>query len=210
MGVTRTGRFAALTNFRSVETAPANARSRGELPLAFLDGTQGTRDLLAQIESTHASYAGFGLLFGEVGRQLHYCSNRGNGNRFLARTIDAGIHGLSNHLLDTPWPKLAGGKRDLERLLRKKPDHNSILHLLADTTTPPDADLPAGDIGIQLERKLASRFITHPDMGYGTRSSSSVIVTRNGWISVAERAFDADARPLPLVVHRFRRQQNHG
>jgi uncharacterized protein with NRDE domain len=208
LGVTRSGRFAALTNFRSIEMPPANALSRGELPLAFLRASMSSGDFLAELTATHARFAGFSLLFGVIGEQLRYFTNRADGrNEPYWKTIGDGVHGLSNHLLDTPWPKLSGGKRELGALMHEKPSAEGIFRVLADRTLPSDAELPQDGIGIEHERKLAPRFINHPEMGYGTRASTAVIVTSNGWISVSERAFDAAAQALPDVTHRFRLQR---
>ncbi len=102
LGITRKGRFAALTNYRDPLHVRADAPSRGWLVRDFLTGERGAEDYLARLRDRGAAYNGFSLILGDAAG-LYYYSNRGEeGPAALA----PGVYGLSNHLLDTPWPKV--------------------------------------------------------------------------------------------------------
>jgi len=101
LGVDDRGRFAAVTNYHETVTAAPGQPSRGHLVAGFLSATAGAADWLAALETEASRYAGFNLLVAD-GESLWYASNRAE---TFARPLPAGIYGLSNHLLDTPWPK---------------------------------------------------------------------------------------------------------
>jgi uncharacterized protein with NRDE domain len=193
LGVDRQGRFAAVTNFRQGRREPAAPRSRGQLVSEFLTSLQQPDEYLPRVQREAALYNGFNLLAGDA-RRLVYFSNR-EGRR---RVLPPGIYGLSNHLLDTPWPKVASGKDALQALVhRGRPDLvDSLLELLSDPTRPADALLPRTGIGQDWERLLSSAFIATDD--YGTRSSTVVLVGREGGVTFAERSFGAGGVPGKL------------
>jgi uncharacterized protein with NRDE domain len=120
--------------------------------------------------------------------ELFYYSNRGN----RIQKIKPGTYGLSNHLLDTPWPKIAKGKDTLKRLLEnnKKVNPENIFAMLRDGVFPPDDLLPDTGVDLEWERTLSPLFITSEI--YGTRSSSIVLIERNGEITFMERTFIPD------------------
>lgn len=202
LGITRTGRFAAVTNFRGREPAPENALSRGELVRNFLTGSEAPEQFLSRLQRDQHRYAGFNLLFGHVGTALHYFCNRGPDNTGgISQQLDAGVHGLSNHHLNTDWPKLSGGKQALTEALQGGPSPDGLLMLLSDRSMPADAQLPQTGVGLETERLLAPRFIRAPH--YGTRASTVIMLSREGEVSFDERAFDASAEAQPLVSYRF-------
>ncbi len=184
MGVTRSGRWAALTNVRRPKEAPA-PRSRGELVADFLGGSAPARAYLGALVDRGEDYGGFNLVVGDESG-VHYWSNR-SGSPPCA--VAPGIHGLSNAAaLDTPWPKVQRGKRALKSLLQRgavTPD--DLLQLLSDPRTYPDADLPDTGVGLEIERALAPLFIATP--GYGTRSSTALIIGRDRRASLTEVTF---------------------
>ena len=104
MGITKKGRFAAITNYRDSGMTIENAPSRGDLVKDFLIGKSRPHDYLESLQNKGQDYNGFNLIIGD-GNELFYYSNR-DGN---IHNIEPGVHGLSNHLLNTPWPKVAQG-----------------------------------------------------------------------------------------------------
>ena len=124
------------------------------------------------------------------GSELVYFSNRGGANR-----LTPGIHGLSNHLLDTPWPKVERGKQALEALLLSKndPSPEALLALLASRSRPPDESLPDTGVGLEWERVLSPLFIESP--AYGTRSSTVLLIDREGRVTFVERVFNGGSEP---------------
>jgi uncharacterized protein with NRDE domain len=193
LGVTRGGRWAAVTNFRDPSRADPGPRSRGALVADFLRGTDAPTTHALALRSTQDEYAGFNLLLGE-GDEVVWLSNRA-GPDSEPRPLPPGIYGLSNHLLDTPWPKVVRGRDAIRRVLAdgSRSTRESLLDLLLDRATAADHDLPATGVGLDLERALSASFISTP--GYGTRSSSALLIGRAGEISFSERRFDEHSRP---------------
>lgn len=191
MGVTRDGRFAAITNYRDpARTAPA-PRSRGELPLDFLVGSSSPQDFLQALENRAPEYAGFNLVVGD-GRELWYFSNSdGNPPTSLA----PGLYGLSNAHLDTPWPKSELGKQRLAQVLRAAGQSGSLQHealamTVADRRTADPAELRPLGLDGEMEQLLSSQFIVSPD--YGTRSRTTLWATRGGHVHWREQSFGED------------------
>lgn len=190
LGVDGGGRFAALTNFRDAAARPPGMRSRGELASGFLAGHASAGAFCRQALAAGGQYAGFNLFACDgvhAAADLAWCSNRGDG----ARALPAGVYGLSNHLLDTPWPKVVRGKTRLAKLLREtEPDEQALFAMLVDRRLPPDHELPDTGVGVARERALGAAFIVDP--GYGTRASTLVFVAGDGRGRIIERSFAAD------------------
>jgi uncharacterized protein with NRDE domain len=163
LGIGRNGRFAALTNFRDPASHRPDAPSRGKLVSDFLMGSCGINAYLDALQPTE--YNGFNLLLGD-GKRLVAFSNISLQRHELA----PGVYGLSNALLDTPWPKVGAGKTALHAALAALPDETDLFHLLRDDTTHPDDTLPATGVSRDWERLLSAAFIRSPD--YGTRCST--------------------------------------
>ena len=202
VGLTRVGRFGVVTNYREIASEPAAPRSRGELIPAFARFEGTGRDHMEELEAEAPGYAGFNLIFGDL-EELHYFSNRGPSNREARSSpLSAGVHGLSNHQLDTPWPKLERTRRLFATTLEQNHiDPDDLLALLADRTPTPDRELPHTGIGLEWERLLSSPFIVSPE--YGTRCSTTILVSRLGEATFVERSFDAEGRETGTVRFDF-------
>ena len=196
LGVTRGRRFAALTNFREGGKQVSDAPSRGALVADFLAGKCDPEAYLEALSKRGADYNGFNLFVGDA-RRLGYYSNREPGPRWLA----PGIYGLSNHLLDTPWPKLSATKAAFADALAQLPESTPFLQLLADQDIVADAQLPETGVPLEWERILSAVFVTSPD--YGTRASTLLTMERTGRVTLLERSFGRDATPLGEVSERF-------
>lgn len=188
LGVTRTGRFAAITNFRDPGLSNPDAPSRGHLVRKFLSGQKTPEGYLEQVKTAGDSYNGFNLIVGD-GSGLFYYSNRGK----IIQRLNPGLYGVSNHLMDTPWPKIKKGKVALENLLNGKEKIRSedIFNILKDGSYPPDDMLPNTGVGRDWERILSPLFIT--SSFYGTRSSSIILMSRTGETTFIERTFIPDS-----------------
>ncbi len=192
LGITTGGRFAAVTNYRDPASLKTGAPSRGALVSEFLLGSEPPATYLDRIAPSADRYNGFSLLVGN-GDALHYYSNRGR-----RQELKAGLYGLSNRLLDTDWQKVTEGKRDLAGALAETdPDVEDIFQVLEDRRPATDDRLPDTGVGTEWERLLSSRFIASPQ--YGTRSSTVVLVGRNGRTRFVERSFDAQGQPWMTV-----------
>lgn len=182
MGLTRGGRFAALTNYRAPEHHLPGRPSRGKLVADFLTGRETAADYLAGSAAYGRACNGYNLLVGD-GERLYWASNVADESRELV----PGIYGLSNHLLDTPWPKVGAGRTALAAALELLPDERGLFELLADDRIHPDAVLPQTGVALDWERLLSAAFIRSPD--YGTRASTVLCVTADGHASVDEQTW---------------------
>jgi uncharacterized protein with NRDE domain len=197
MGVTRGGRFAAVTNFREPGARDANARSRGELVSGFLEGTDDALSFLAQVSRAGQRYNGFSLLAYD-GQVLGSYSNRGG----EPEVVNPGVHGLSNHLLDSPWPKVEQGLAELQRLMAGgQIEHEDLLQLMDRRESAPDHALPDSGIGLARERLLSPRFIL--DDHYGTRCTTVAVWSADGGVDYVERSFDRRGEARGDAVHAF-------
>ncbi|MDF1592421.1 MAG: NRDE family protein [Desulfobacterales bacterium] len=191
LGITCQGRIAALTNFRDPSAIRGDAPSRGLLVRNFLEGTDSPPVYLERIRKNAHKYNPFSLLLGDRSG-LFYHSNRND----EIRQLESGLYGLSNHLLDTPWPKVQKGKDSLENLIKtkKRVSPEDIFDILSDRSFPPGQLLPDTGVGSAWERLLSPVFIT--SRIYGTRSAAALIVNRTGRITVAERSFPPRAEGI--------------
>lgn len=193
-GVSRAGRWALVTNFREGIPRDPTAPSRGELVVRALSDPSPPLQTAAAIAVDGARYHGFNLLVGQSdtsepdgANAAAYASNRASGAVSLAK----GIHGLSNHLLDTPWPKLVQSKARLAAILTSRElDNEAVFHLLADRRPADDAALPVTGVSRPLERILSSTFILGRE--YGTRCSTVFSLEHGGAAALVERSFDAE------------------
>lgn len=189
LGVTRQGRFAAVTNFREPLAAQERGSlSRGALPMEFLQGTMAPEEYAEKVASRQDDYGPFNLLVGDT-QSLWYLSNRGA----PPQPVPPGVHGLSNGLLNTPWPKVLHGKARLAKQTAAPPRPEQLLPLLQDEWRPDDAELPVTGVGLPLERLVAPIFIRSPE--YGTRASTAVCLDSAGRVTMLEQSWSPDGEP---------------
>lgn len=193
LGITRRGRFAALTNVRAPSERNRHAPSRGTLVLSALQAPETPSDWLAQHASRLSAYNGFNLLVGDIGPvdesmiepRLDYFSNR---NAEPARSLAPGVYGLSNGYLDTPWPKVTRAVASFACSIASRVDVEPLLRLLSNRDLARDAELPSTGVPYEWERALSA--IQIRANGYGTRSSTVIIVRNDGLTAFFERTYD--------------------
>jgi uncharacterized protein with NRDE domain len=173
LGLSRSGRFAALTNYRDPEQRRSQAPSRGALVTSLLESGATVTESLAYLREVGANYNGFNVIFSDGERLGIYESVRG-----IGRELHPGIYGLSNHLLDTPWPKVQNAKGRLQAALNDSTDTAPLLDLLRDDQPAPDALLPRTGVSLEWERLMSSAFVRAPD--YGTRCSTIIRIAAVG------------------------------
>lgn len=197
LGMTRRGRLAALTNYRDPASLRSQAPSRGWLVRDYLCCNENAEMYLEQLAPQADRYNGFNLLLGDPFR-LFYFSNR---QAWLA--LSPGLYGLSNRVMNTPWPKVDKGRDRLHALLSccDAPQPEDLFEILRDTARPEDHRLPDTGVGLEWERILSSIFIASP--GYGTRSSSLLLVDRERRVTFMERTFHGGAEPRMTVEFQF-------
>jgi uncharacterized protein with NRDE domain len=171
LGVTRDGRFAALTNIRAPSEKKPDAPSRGELVARYLRGEVGAQQYVQEIAEQADRYNGFNLLVGDADHLIWF-TNRANADVRNGRPLTPGIYGLSNDMLDSPWPKVVRTKAQFASLLCQGAPEEAYFEMLSDTTRTSDCRLPKTGVSLEMERLLSAVCIESPN--YGTRSSTVV------------------------------------
>jgi uncharacterized protein with NRDE domain len=182
LAVSRSGRWAAVTNFRDSQ-AEAGTRSRGELPIEFLESGADPEAHVCAAWRQRSELGPFNLLAGDR-EQLWYCSTHSE-----PRAVASGVHALSNGLLDESWPKSRRVSTAMSGLFRRQAesDPERLFELMNDRQCAEDDELPSTGIGLETERLLSPPFIVTPR--YGTRCTTIVNLGSQCW--VGERRFDA-------------------
>jgi uncharacterized protein with NRDE domain len=185
MGVTTTGKLAAITNYRDPRQQVINPPSRGKLVSNFLqDANLTPEEYQATLNWDGQTYDGFNFLYGTLDK-LYYFTNRGGSSG----PVSSGIHGLSNHLLDTNWAKVITAKSRMETIVQGDiVDPEQIFAALSDPVPFADNLLPDTGVGLERERMLSPLFIENE--AYGTRSSTVILGDRKGNTTFIERVFD--------------------
>jgi len=208
LGINRQGRVAVLTNVRAPLERNAHAPSRGLLVLSALQSPFPMGGWIAESARNSQSFNGYNLLVAEplpvpsrgMDAQLMYTSNRHAVASADPRALSPGIYGLSNALLDTPWPKVARGVASFACQIANKVDTEALLHLMANREMARDSELPNTGVPLDWERALSA--IQIRAKGYGTRATTILTVRRDGTVNFLERTFSTDA-PQNFVDRRF-------
>jgi uncharacterized protein with NRDE domain len=185
LGITRQGRLSAITNYRDPASNKADAPSRGGLVTDFLLSRENPETYLGRLSLEAHRYNGFNLVVG-CDHRYYWYSNRGDKPHFLA----PGIYGICNHLLNTPWPKVAAAKAAFKSVISRNPvlAPEPFLELLSNAATPSDEELPNTGVGMEWERILGPVFVQSDT--YGTRSSTVLLVSRENRVTLVERTFN--------------------
>ena len=190
LGVDRRGRLAAVTNYRQGERESPAPRSRGLLVSDFLTGDTDRLEYMERVQRDAGLYNGFNLIAGDASSICYYSNCEGRIQR-----LGPGVYGLSNHLLDTPWPKVTATKSAFGAVLNGGSAQltEDLFGLLSNRDRARDEQLPSTGVGPEWERLLSSAFIASDQ--YGTRSSTIVLVGREGRIVFVERSFGLGGTP---------------
>ena len=183
MGISTTGRWAGLTNYRDPSSYKPQSPSRGHLVQNYLCSNDTPQSYIEHLDNGGAAYNGCNLLLGNH-ESLSYYSNREK----LIRKVEKGVHGLSNSLLDVPWPKVTGGKKDLTDVLQNEDIKvDRLFAIMADRKEAPDQDLPQTGVSLEMERMLAPAYVLSQD--YGTRTTTVILIDRKRRVQFWERSF---------------------
>jgi len=190
MGVNRRGQFAALTNYRDPSITKENPPSRGKIVLDYLTRQSNPAAYLKNLHQNAAAYMGFNILTGTHDHLLHYSNQEGKINR-----VEPGVHGLSNHLLDTPWPKVEQAKAELEMVMKNNHfTEEAIFDVLKNDQPAADEQLPDTGIPKDMEKKVSPVFIKGEN--YGTRSSTILLIGKGGNVIFEERRFKSGTQVI--------------
>lgn len=200
LALRRDGRFAFVTNVREPGLRDVGAPSRGALVTRVVADGAPTEETVARVLMSTAGYNGYNLVAGDRNSAC-WGSNRAAGG---VRRLRTGVHGISNAVLDAPWPKVRRTSAAMTAWCRNgDTDVELLFSALADRTLAADSELPSTGIPPEWERRLSAPFIVGPDVGYGTRCSTVITVGRDGNAHFIERTFDAEGNPVGDVDVRF-------
>ncbi|MEX0845681.1 MAG: NRDE family protein [Balneolaceae bacterium] len=195
LGVHKDGRWGAVTNYRDPTIQKENPPSRGELVMDYLKSSMFAMDYLQELTTKAGEYNGFNLLLWDAKGFYHYS----NQNKKVTLIPD-GIHGISNALLDTPWPKLTNAKKRLQTITKKEDfKKERLFKLLSDQTQAPEEELPVTGIPKDLEKAVSSIFIKTEN--YGTRCSTVLLIDKEGNIDFTERLFQPGTTKVKSEVN---------
>ena len=197
LGITLEGRFAALTNYRNPADKRTGVPSRGALVSDYLKGKAGPSGYVKEVQKAAMSYNGFSLLVGDTD-SLWFLSNRGG----EPLRVQPGVHGLSNHLLDTPWPKVERARAKLAKQLEEPFDAAAAFELLSDTEHAPNAELPSTGVSVEMEERLSAIRILAAG-GYGTRCSTVLCFMNDGRVEFHERGYREEGGASGTISYRL-------
>lgn len=183
LGINRRGEFSALTNYRDPSIQREDPPSRGQIVLDFLTQKTNSKSFLKKLHQQSQAFMGFNVLAGSPDQLYHYSNQEKKVNR-----VEPGLHGLSNHLLNTPWPKVERAKSRLKQILSAdEVNEEALFDLLQDDTEASADALPETGIPDELEKKVSPIFIKTDT--YGTRSSTLLLIDKDGTVTFEERRY---------------------
>lgn len=185
LGISKEGRFAAITNYRDPSMPETGRYSRGEIIRKYLTRDIEPESFMNKLSKSRTNYGGYNIIFGDQNRLFHY-------NNILdeSKIIDVGTHSVSNHSLNTPWPKVLKGKNNLQEYVQshqEKVHIDDLFQIVADRSMAKDAELPHTGVGIEMERLLSPLFIKMEN--YGTMSSTILLIDKEDQVTFVERTF---------------------
>ncbi len=199
LGMTKAGKVSFVTNYRDLKNIKTDAPSRGQLVTSFLSSDNQPQEYLNKVAEHAHLYNGFNLVTG-IENEFYYYSNI---QKKIIK-LNAGIYGVSNHLINTAWPKLIKGKNLFEHKLSSGLELNptELLDLMTNEEIAADSDLPDTGIGIEKERMLSAMFIKSAN--YGTRNTTLIMIQNSGHVNFMERTYLNDRQKYQTLKFEFR------
>lgn len=204
LGVSRSGRFSAVTNVRDPSQVEQAVRSRGQLTLEFLEGVMSAAEYADTLATAFDQFAGFNLLLGD-GKDMVYINNL----EATVQKLEPGIYGLSNGLLNSDWPKVTRGRDDLASLMQEPASVSTdqLIEMMQHREISSDESLPSTGVSLELERVLSSTFIMNSDRGYGTLCSTAIIASATGHFRFSEQNYDATGKNTDRHFYQFAKSE---
>lgn len=183
LGITKQGKFAALTNYRDLTHIKKSAPSRGKIVKDYLADNRDPHEYLKQLDESAVEFNGFNLITGSPDQLYHYSNKTGDITK-----IKPGIHGISNAVLNTPWPKVETAKTTFEDALSGNGiEEGQIFKLLSNLQQYPESQLPETGLTKELEKMVSPIFIKSED--YGTRCSTLLTIRDDGEVTFIEKTY---------------------
>lgn len=198
LGVNSFGKVSAVTNYRDPTNINPQAKTRGDLTRDYLVKKEHSAMIdMKRIAKEASLYNGFNVLMIEESNGYHFSNYEKKINK-----LDTGIYGLSNALIDTPWPKLSKLKSDFAETIEGSFSHEDLLNILNDKEQAPDDQLPSTGIPYEWEKAISSICIELEN--YGTCCSTVVTIDHDGVLNFTERSFPVGNREQKVVSFSFK------
>lgn len=198
LGLNQQGSMAMITNYRDPANIKSKAPSRGKLVADFLTGNLDPQRYLLALDQSADLYNGYNLILGSLTDPWYYS----NYQKKIYR-LGTGLYGLSNELLDSPWPKVTKGKTLLsELMLSDSLDHDQLFDQMQNAEQAEEGELPDTGIGLELEKAISPMFIK-TDI-YGTRCTTLITLNNAGEVYMEERTHAPDTQAHKSVSFNFR------
>lgn len=183
LGINKNGKFSTITNYRNPFLSFSISKSRGELVKNFLYNSSSPEEYIEEIKKDDDNYKGYNIILYDL-KNLFYYSNKGKSIK-----LNSGIYGLSNHLLDTKWPKVKRSKRMFRKILNDNNNDlvNSLFNILNDNYYPWWFLLPNTGVGKKWEKILSPIFVKSKD--YGTISSTVLLIDKKNNVTFVEKTY---------------------
>lgn len=195
MAINKKGRFAAVTNYRDIKNIKSDARSRGDLPVNLLLSKKRPSEYSRSVFNEGQQYNGFNLI--TLDDEMAHVSNYDN----EVKLLEPGIYGLSNALLDTPWPKVQKAKRDFNVLIKQSFELEDLIEMMQNPETAADEDLPETGLDYVREKAVSAMCIRTPD--YGTCCTTAITIDHDGNVNFMEKSYPVGDRKEGTVSFNF-------
>ncbi len=180
LGITKTGKFSFITNYRDPKAFRKDAPSRGALVSDYLTGSITPEAYLKSLGETQ-HFNGFNLVVGDL-NEVCYFSNVEN----KIRKLENGFYAVSNAFLDTPWKKLVTGKNAVQSVSSQKSfNAEELFAALHNEQKADDSELPSTGVPYEIEKLVSSMFIKSET--YGTVCSTVVLIDNKNRVQFFER-----------------------
>lgn len=196
MSISKTGRFAAVTNYRDPSNIRTDVTSRGEIPTDFLNAQSSPEKFIQQLHSHSEDYNGFNVLVSDLTEMGHYSNYERKIN-----ILKPGVYGLSNAFLNTPWPKVQLAKQKFNAIIRNSFSHEELLEIMTDSTQAEDTELPATGVPKKMEKQLSAMCIRMEN--YGTCCSTVITIDRDGVVNFTEKTYAVSNRGENIAQFSF-------
>lgn len=212
LGVTKDGKFAALTNYtQAQEVVISNAIGRGYLVSDFLKGSDSVKEYLQRISDEADNYKGFNLLLGQL--SLHgktVMGYYGNIEERWINMLSPGIHVLSNKTLNCSWPKMVYGRKRFSEILDESCSKQVLVDKLIELLCAQERSFNSSDgksfTGSHDDRSnenfmddyddlCRSIFVKNKEKRYGTRTNTVLLVDAKGHVTYVERTMEDATDP---------------
>ncbi len=201
LGISKRGRFAAITNGIETKANHMKKYSRGSIVVDFLAGEMSARQYALEIHSRIGSFNGFHLIIYDM-QSMYYIDSQCNIFSKRACELPAGIYGLSNAGLHSDWPKCEIGKNKMSKIISRDAfDLEDLFTVISSRKLASKSHLEKLGLFEKKDILLSGQFVSTED--YGTRCSTAISISSKEKVSWIEKSFDSSCRLTGSIYKTF-------